>query len=859
VTIEVDLVAWAAGRPDWQRDVLLRLCRQETFDEAAIAAIADRLMAGKATPAEALTAADVPGNTVTAGGVQFAALHDLTGVNALAVDQQLTFGAAGITIIYGDNASGKSGYARILKTTVGARVRDDILGDVFAKASPAPQSAVIDYRVADAGPEQQWTWPGTPNPQLQQVHFYDEVGGDAYLSTESEITYRPSALVLLDQLITVCDAVRAVLEQRLRDTDGVKPAMPVVPKDTPAARFLAGLKSTTPDADIEAACAAAPKANEDLGRLLSEEARLKASDPTKERDHLTALAASLETVATACDRLTTALTTDAIGELAKLRTSATELRAAATVASSQSFDAEPVPGVGSTTWRVLWEAARAFSEAEAYHDHDFPVTGDVGRCVLCQQALSPEAGDRLRRFQAFMTDTTERDAVKAERTVATARQTLGDLAQIPVAVVTAGSKLRAADATLADTVDTWTSTATARATAAVGWIDRLVEEPPEPVPAGPGKTLTERAQQLREQAAAIDATTFAQQLQATSTQVAALQGQIALSASTANITTEVHRLQSRARIEVAKKATDTGAITRKSSDLTRDHVTREVRDQFTRESERLRLRRITLDDTSGVKGRLLHRPALLGAARPAAVTKVLSEGEQTALGLSGFFTEVVFDATKSAVVLDDPVTSLDHGRRSLVAQRLVELAADRQVVVFTHEVTFVGDLVRHATEAKLPITERWVQRNGDLLGVCADKHPWKAKDVGARISVLETDLAEIKRERVNWDQEEYEEHCASWAGKLSEAWERAVNLEIVNEVVDRGTSQVRPSKFRILAAITEQDNDEFQAGYGRCSEWARRHDKAPDANFMPPEPTDMEVELERFRAWFKRIKGYRNN
>jgi len=74
------------------------------------------------------------------------------------------------------------------------------------------------------------------------------------------------------------------------------------------------------------------------------------------------------------------------------------------------------------------------------------------------------------------------------------------------------------------------------------------------------------------------------------------------------------------------------------------------------------------------KGRLLHRPALLGAARSAAVNKVLSEGEQTALGLSGFLTEVVFDGTRSAVVLDDPVTSLDHERRSLVARRLVELA-----------------------------------------------------------------------------------------------------------------------------------------------------------------------------------------
>jgi len=859
MTLEADLVAWAETRPDWQRDVLVRLCRQETFDDAAIAKIADRLFAGATTSAPELAAADIPGNTVAGGGVQLVALHDLTGVNALAPDQQLTFGMGGLTIVYGDNASGKSGYARLLKTAAGARVREDILTDVFANGSPTTQNAVIDYRVVGTPPDQQWKWPGSPNPQLQQVHFYDEASGDAYLGTESEISYRPSALALLDQLIVVCDAVRGVLEQRLRDADTGKTALPLVPKDTKAARFLADLRSGTSAAEIEAACIAPPNANEALGELLSEEARLKASDPTKERDHLTRLATHLDTIATYSDQLAYALSADAIAELAESRATATQLRAAATVASCRSFDAEPVVGVGSATWRALWEAARIFSETKAYHDHGFPVTDDTARCVLCQQELSLDAGDRLRRFQAFMTDTTERDALAAEQTLARRRQRVQSLAVVPAAVATAVANLRAAYAALADSVDNWTDSASARCARVIGWLDGSAEDQPAPVATGPSTELKAQAQQLREQAAAIDATTFAQHLQAATTQAAELQGQIALASSKDAITKEVERLQARARIEAAKKATDTGVITRKSSDLTRDHVTREVRDQFTRESERLRLRRITLDDTSGVKGRLLHRPALLGAARPAAVANVLSEGEQTALGLSGFFTEVEFDATKSALVLDDPVTSLDHGRRSLVAQRLVQLAADRQVVVFTHEVTFVGDLVRHANEAKVPVTERWVQRNGNLLGVCAEKHPWKAKDVGARISVLEADLAEIKREKANWDQEQYEEHCASWAGKLSEAWERAVNMEIVNEVVDRGTSQVRPLKFRILSAITEQDNDDFQAGYGRCSEWARRHDKAPDINFVAPEPADMEAELQRFRDWFKRIKSYRGS
>jgi hypothetical protein len=203
------------------------------------------------------------------------------------------------------------------------------------------------------------------------------------------------------------------------------------------------------------------------------------------------------------------------------------------------------------------------------------------------------------------------------------------------------------------------------------------------------------------------------------------------------------------------------------------------------------------------------------------------------------------------------VTSLDHRRRALVAERIVQIAKTRPVIVFTHELVFVGDLVSHANRADVSVAERWLQRNGDVVGICVDKFPWKAKDVGARISELEGLVAQIKRDRNSLNEEEYEERCASWAGKLSEAWERAINIEIVNEVVDRGTSQVRPLKFRILAAISRDDDSDFQAGYEQCSTWVRRHDKDPGVNFVAPEPDQLEAELNRFRSWFNRIKSYR--
>ncbi len=45
-------------------------------------------------------------------------------VNAIAENQHLPFRASGMTVIYGDNGSGKSGYSRVLKRA--CRARDQI-------------------------------------------------------------------------------------------------------------------------------------------------------------------------------------------------------------------------------------------------------------------------------------------------------------------------------------------------------------------------------------------------------------------------------------------------------------------------------------------------------------------------------------------------------------------------------------------------------------------------------------------------------------------------------------------------------------------------------------------------------------
>jgi DNA repair exonuclease SbcCD ATPase subunit len=591
---------------------------------------------------------------------------------------------------------------------------------------------------------------------------------------------------------------------------------------------------------------------------MQEEARLRGSDPTKERQRLERLSDTLERTALHVNKTATALNAERMEELRTAKKTATERRAAAQVASSTTFEDEPVTGVGSDTWRVLWQAARAFSETEAYNGHAFPFVGKDARCVLCHQTLAEDAISRLDRFRAFMVDQTQRDAAAAEAAFAAGIDSVRRLDPMPVEVANWLSKLEEAEPDLTEATRAWLQAASTFQTVAVA---NLSDEggPPADLSAPPSSQLSEAVEQRSKQATSIDDSGFDAQLEDIVSKRHDLDGRIALSEHRTSIEAEITRLNQRDRLEVAKHAADTGTITRKATELTRSYVTNIVRDQFTRETDRLNLQRITLTDVGGYKGQLRHKPALLGAETAASVDDVLSEGEQTALGLAGYFTEAYFDEGKSAMVLDDPVTSLDHIRRAKAATRLATFAAERQVIVFTHDLSFVGDLRRAADHTSVAFVERAVELRGDgKPGVCVDQHPWKARDVKARLGELDRLVAVIKRERPNWSQDEYEEKCADWGGKLSEAWERMINVEVVNPVVDRGTSEVRPKMFRLFARITDADDREFQDSYARCSQWARRHDKSAEVNYVAPQPEELEKELALARSWFERVSKYKN-
>ena len=860
--INQDIFRWLTKRPTWQRNLFQRVVRNQAIDNSYIEQLVDLLVAGETVIPETptLTIDELPQGGDTKESIAICSVGDLQGVNALLGGQTLEFSPTGMTIVYGDNGSGKSGYARLLKKIVGARHHEKILSNVFTNERCA-QSAQINYRCG--GTDQAVTWSTTfKDATFGRVHFYDEACGNDYLQNETELSYRPSVLSLLDRLIELIDQVSNEIGKRITTEEAKQLSLPNVPDGTSAAKFLSKLSDRTDPHSLDQLLDAHQDLDNELQEHRQEEARLRATDPTKEKTRLLAVAKDAEALAAHLESIENTISPAAANRILALKQTAMELRTSAEKVSSNSFANEPLPGVGSQTWRAMWEAAERYAQEEAYPDRDFPATEDDDVCVLCQQPLAQDAQARLRRFHSYVHDSVQQQAKKAERTYSAAVE------QLKTFEVTTPEILSWLDHFVDNDVlskDILVAALDVAARAKERILERLQDNTDESwveLAAVDISLLRSLATAKRNEANGIDVDSFRKNLASVIKKRQECEGLQKLGVVKEEIINEIERLKRVSLLDSKKREASTAPVTRQSSTLAKNYVTKTVSEHFLYEANNLRLEHVVLSDPKGVKGAIRQIPALkeVSTASSISTMQVLSEGEQTAAGLAGFLTEVYFDESKSAVIFDDPMSSLDHQRRSNAAVRIVELAQDRQVIVFTHDLIFLAELVKCANHFGVDIFEQTIQRNGvKQPGLIISEFPWKAKNVKMRIGDLREDLARIKKRRDSLSADEYEKLTSEWAGRLSETWERLIRSEVIYRIVDRSTTEVRPKLVRILAQITEDDYQDFDASYSVVSTWTRRHDKSEEFSYVAPEPEEMEYELNHLAKWDTRIKGYAKN
>ena len=865
VSILNEILDWSQDRPAWQRDALRRLVLHGELSDDDIRALTDICKSAYGLAEEQdiapLTKEHVPEKTASSAPVSLVSIFHQRGVNALAEDQTLKFGPK-LTVVYGDNAAGKTGYTRILKSACRARGQERILGNVVSGATPLSPVVSIKYNVGTEPEPREWTWNGE-DAFISKVSVFDTKCAAVYLTEKTDVAFRPFGLDLFDKLAKACKTVRAGLESERRSllSNALDAVQAQIPEGTAVAKLIANITSLTEPEKVQTLASLSPEEEARLLLLNKSLFDLQADDPEKLIRQLSLRSGRVQKLARHLKDLETALSEEAVTAVLSARTEVCRKSEEARRLREVTFAEGTLAGTGSAVWTVLWDSARRFSREQAYPEQAFPVVEDGARCVLCQQDIDHATQQRLRQFEAFVASTTERELLLVEETFERLQESFTDLKTTTEAIDEALNEIRIEHEATADTITAALATNENRRKAVVS---ALAEGRNIAADCPALATVANEAYTLVEQIAERINTLRASATDETRKRIAAeaqeLRARNLLGRHEQTVLAEIERKKKFAAYGLCIDEMKTNAITQKSTAVTRTAVTQRLKDSFQDELRELAFShiKVELTEDGGEEGVLYHKLTLTSAPG-VELQRVVSEGEQRCLSIAAFFAELSTADDLSSIVFDDPVSSLDYKWRENVARRLAEEAKTRQVIVFTHDVVFMLFLKDCSKELMVEQRDQHVRHLSPKgAGVCIEELPWVAMPVKKRIGYLKNEWIAADKLFRDGHQDAYEKEAQHLYGLLREAWERALEEVLLNGVVERYRPSVETKRILQVADITDEDCRALDAAMTKSSKWLRGHDQSPAARAPVPEPTELNADIESLEKWVNIIRKRRD-
>ena len=851
-----EIEAHFAMQPEWQQRGYMALRSGRVVDDTLIheltACCIEEAAASDKAPAKKTSAPAKPIASETSSVVRLLGIENVRHINFLAPDQALRLAPDGLTIVYGDNGAGKTGYGRIVRQVCQARGETPRLRSSVYDDDEHIGSADVIFSV-NGDEEKMTVSAGQPQTgSLRHFGIFDSTAASILVNEQNATAFRPFGLDLLDRFTVLADAVKQSIERELASIALSLVQVSDFPDSTKAGQLLRGLESETGRQDLDSRLAPLTaiqeKRREEVRVLL---AQATANDPARLAQSTNAKATRYQQFGQRLACIFTGLAPERIKRFVELRIQTHEVEAAAEVARASAFTDEPLKDIGTAVWRQLWEAARAyFPLAGAGNAFAESKAGDL--CVLCAQPLRAEAASRFQTLENFVKGELQAKAKSLRKQLSTA---LDEFNELPLQqpgddallqeLAADNSEAASASETLLDCARVaLRELQTHHATGEPKLEDATVPE----VPAA----LVELPSILRKRAVELQNAGTPTALAALQAELSELDGTAKLVSQAEQVKREARRLARRAVLEKAKKFSTRG-VSELSKRLTTQYVSDALCARFQAEVARLGLGylNVSLAPSDTSKGKLFHR-LTLNAKQDAPLREVVSEGEFRCLALAAFLAELGGNA--SGLLFDDPVSSLDHTWRERIAMRLADEAKGRQVVVFTHDIVF-HFLIREAAESpniNVPLTERCVERRGNAgAGFCRDGAPWAGLKTSKRIGVLRQDLVALKKEHDSGDRH-YERNVRDWYGRLRESWERAIEECLLNDAVRRFGQSVETNRLKkALQKMQPGDWPAIEKGMTRASAVIRGHDGAAAKNSPAPTPDESKRDLDEFDAWVK--------
>jgi energy-coupling factor transporter ATP-binding protein EcfA2 len=867
-----EIINWSNNKPGFIKDALRRLINQPNMadsdiDELVLLLKKEVGFTGISLEAVSINANDIPSEvkqnrTVT----KLLSIENPVNINALYSEAKLDFAENGLTVVYGNNGSGKSGYARLLKKICWSRQKEiEIKKNVFAPKE-IDQTARINFSVngIKCAPFM-WKERENSDPVLNSVFVFDSNCANIYLNNENATEYKPVGIDLLEKLVDLCNRINNKIEAELNSLVAVKP---ILDKDRYSAiesyRWYQNIESLQRK-EIQDTLIFTDEKKQRLSDLIE---LLKTSNPTNENNLFSQRKARYKTVEDNLLKIELALSAKNIEMLAAIHADFIIKKEAYEIAQQTFKGEDPLTGIGSETWRMLWETARKYAITEIHPEkQNFPSDKSAEFCVLCQQPLTLNAKQRLKRFDAFVQDATSKEFVDAKKII---DEKISEINDIVLNVTDTYEELKIDIEEFDKRLILFQDNLTLLKNDLIIFLQKQDKSK---------FSTTVKTFSLSED--------VQKRIDAIERQI---ENNIILIASREKILKEALELEIistltkekekilryydenviRYLLNQCKSKTNTSLISKKIGDLMDSEVIQLQLSEFMKHLKSLSpnvAEKVTIRKTKTKDGKSYHKCLFISKDINEPISTIFSEGEQKIIALANFLSECTIDGALNSIVFDDPVTSLDQDYRETIVNSIVALAKNRQVIVLTHDLYFVRSLMDlFKSNSLIECYLQSLESYKGISGIVTDEIPYLAKNVQQRIETINKGLDYFKSLDAS-SIEKVERVLDQLRKRMRMLMEKAVEEILANKSIQRFSKNinVKQSNLANFVVVEKQDIEFILTLFGKYSK--PEHDGDVPAVYSLPDENEIKVDLRNFSDWkdgfnvrvkaFKDANGYK--
>lgn len=779
-------------------------------------------------------------------------ISNVQNINAIKDQSELIFSHSGLCVIYGDNGSGKSSYVCILKHVCNTRgslpsVNNNLYNP---NSNEIDHVAKVEYST-DGNNFQtvEYLNGEISETVLKGIDVFDAYSASHYIEGEDEIAFIPTGLSIIEKFAKCIQRIEEELNAEIRTLELSKFDYSLLQLNERSSgfKFLNNISHETSIDELRSNSSFNEQKSNRLSKLREDFSKLKLSDPKRLFKENVEKIGRLIILKNKLENLEAKLTGDSLSVYKETLNGYVSASETLTATSTKTFSNLPLKGVGSDTWKQLWESARKFYN-ESIESELFPDTSENSRCPLCLRELSPEAKLRFSNFEDFIKLDVQKEYdtafIKLNDIVNKIKSLSFDFSELEP-IIAEVSELKS---NYIDVQKDFLSLLSKQRDEVLSTIreKRIIESLEEPeFDTKPTTLISEIISDLNNTNEKLQKQSIERNIESVVNELIELKDEKKIYDFKPKIAREICRSKKVKLLNDCISKCYTRGITLFSNSLANTYVTETLKDNFKKELEKLGFRNINIETgTRGIRGKQYHFLKLNEPnANNLALKDILSEGEHRCISLATFFSELSISENNSSIVFDDPVSSLDHKWRKKISNRIVEEAKERQIIVFTHDITFLMLLQEFSEKLICDIEIKSLTRNKMETGIVAQNPPWDALPVRSRIGILKNELQTLEKIERTETEEIYRERVKPFYGKLRETWERFVEEVLLNKAVQRFGREIQTKRVKVLSDITDADYKIIEDNMSKCSTYMLGHDSAGTLIENMPEAKEVKEDL----------------